>query len=242
MDSSRPASPVQITPHSARSPRRLLLKSRSPRRTSADSGEEADGSSPRTGDQWKRRSLPEGRASVDSTSRDHHRQPHVKLTYLTPRRNEGASEDVPRVAPAPSNQAHPYGIELGMLLKMLQDTFRSGFLAADFSRVAALARRHLTSAGSPPPRPATSTGRPPRLSTNIQSTKIWRRDQRSSRSARWLSAPLRPVFPKQRPLSIRRPRRDCGRPRRVRVPFWTCWAGRRGAPLRRSARGSCRGA
>src|SRR5437667_242049 len=41
--------------------------------------------------------------------------------------------------PAPREiKPHPYGIELGMLLKMLQDTKShslSGFLASDFSRV-----------------------------------------------------------------------------------------------------------
>src|SRR3989442_9573977 len=66
--------------------------------------------------------------------------PHVKLTYLTP---EGETKEHPRtyqeLPPAPREiKPHPSGIELGMLLKMLQDTKShslSGFLATDFSRV-----------------------------------------------------------------------------------------------------------
>src|SRR5437773_9449619 len=66
--------------------------------------------------------------------------PHVKLTYFTP---EGETKEHPRtyadLPPSPREiKPHPYGIELGMLLKMLQDTKShslSGFLAGDFSRV-----------------------------------------------------------------------------------------------------------
>src|SRR5947208_13101297 len=82
-----------------------------------------------------------GRASVDEyVEQTIIANPHVKLTYLTP---EGDTKEYPRtyheLPPAPREiKPHPYGIELGMLLKMLQDTKShslSGFLASDFSRV-----------------------------------------------------------------------------------------------------------
>src|SRR5882724_970311 len=82
-----------------------------------------------------------GRASVDEYIEETIiANPHVKLTYLTP---EGETKEHPRtyheLPPAPREiKPHPYGIELGMLLKMLQDTKShslSGFLASDFSRV-----------------------------------------------------------------------------------------------------------
>src|SRR5256884_4239705 len=82
-----------------------------------------------------------GRASVDEyIEQTIIANPHVKLTYLTP---EGETKEHPRtyqeLPPAPREiKPHPNGIELGMLLKMLQDTKShslSGFLATDFSRV-----------------------------------------------------------------------------------------------------------
>jgi DNA topoisomerase VI subunit B len=82
-----------------------------------------------------------GRASVDEYIEETIiANPHVKLTYLTP---EGETKEHPRtygeLPPSPREiKPHPYGIELGMLLKMLQDTKShslSGFLAGDFSRV-----------------------------------------------------------------------------------------------------------
>src|SRR5437867_4571941 len=82
-----------------------------------------------------------GRASVDEyVEQTIIANPHVKLTYLTP---EGETKEHPRtyheLPPSPREiKPHPYGIELGMLLKMLQDTksqWLSGFLAGDFSRV-----------------------------------------------------------------------------------------------------------
>src|SRR2546426_5940534 len=82
-----------------------------------------------------------GRASVDEyIEQTIIANPHVKLTYLTP---EGETKEHPRtyqeLPPSPREiKPHPNGIELGMLLKMLQDTKShslSGFLASDFSRV-----------------------------------------------------------------------------------------------------------
>jgi DNA topoisomerase-6 subunit B len=66
--------------------------------------------------------------------------PHAHITYVNP---DGQKTEFARLShelpPAPREiKPHPYGIELGVLLKMLQDTkshWLSGFLAADFSRV-----------------------------------------------------------------------------------------------------------
>src|SRR5205085_10111247 len=82
-----------------------------------------------------------GRASVDEyVEQTIIANPHVKLTYLTP---EGETKEYRRTfeqLPASPREIkpHPYGIELGMLLKMLQDTAShtlSSFLSGDFSRV-----------------------------------------------------------------------------------------------------------
>jgi DNA topoisomerase-6 subunit B len=82
-----------------------------------------------------------GRASVDEyLEQTIIANPHVRLTYVGP---DGETKEYPRtyqqLPPSPREiKPHPYGIELGMLIKMLQDT-RShslgGFLAGDFSRV-----------------------------------------------------------------------------------------------------------
>ena len=95
-----------------------------------------------------------GRASVDEyVEQTIIANPHVKLTYVTP---EGETKEFPRtyaeLPPQPREiKPHPYGIELGMLLKMLHDTKShavSGFLAADFSRVSPpLAAEIVKSAG-----------------------------------------------------------------------------------------------
>jgi DNA topoisomerase-6 subunit B len=82
-----------------------------------------------------------GRASVDEyIEQTIIANPHVELTYLAP---DGETKKLRRtyeeLPPAPREiKPHPYGIELGMLLKMLQDTRSAtlaGFLAGDFSRV-----------------------------------------------------------------------------------------------------------
>src|SRR5262244_1700078 len=89
-----------------------------------------------------------GRASVDEyVEQTIIANPHVRLTYVTP---EGETKEFRRtydqLPPSPREiKPHPYGIELGMLLKMLHDTSShsvAGFLAADFSRVSpALAKQ-----------------------------------------------------------------------------------------------------
>ncbi len=82
-----------------------------------------------------------GRASVDEwLEQTSIANPHVKLIYHGP---EGEAKEYPRtyheLPPSPREiKPHPYGIEFGMLLKMLQDTRShtvSGFLSSDFCRV-----------------------------------------------------------------------------------------------------------
>src|SRR3989449_719763 len=122
-----------------------------------------------------------GRASVDEyIEQTIIANPHVKLTYLTP---EGETKEHPRtyheLPPSPREiKPPPYGIELGMLLKMLQDTKShslSGFLASDFSRVSPrLAEDICKAAGlSPRARPRDTHGQAAEtLYKAIQSTKI----------------------------------------------------------------------
>jgi DNA topoisomerase-6 subunit B len=82
-----------------------------------------------------------GRASVDEyLEQVAIANPHVDLVYHTP---EGDTRKYPRtiheLPPQPREiKPHPYGIEFGVLLRMLHDTRShslSGFLAGDFSRV-----------------------------------------------------------------------------------------------------------
>ena len=82
-----------------------------------------------------------GRASVDEyLEQTAIANPHVKLVYHTP---EGEVKEYPRtlqeLPPQPREiKPHPYGIEFGMMLKMLQDTKSHslvGFLSSEFSRV-----------------------------------------------------------------------------------------------------------
>jgi len=82
-----------------------------------------------------------GRASVDEfLEQVAIANPHVKLVYKTP---DGDTREYPRtieeLPPQPREiKPHPYGIEFGILLRMLHDTRShslAGFLAGDFSRV-----------------------------------------------------------------------------------------------------------
>src|SRR5262244_2566406 len=82
-----------------------------------------------------------GRASVDEyLEQTAIANPHVSLVYHTP---EGETRAYPRkidvLPPQPKEiKPHPYGIEFGVLLRMLHDTSShslAGFLAGDFSRV-----------------------------------------------------------------------------------------------------------
>src|SRR5207245_2024132 len=133
-----------------------------------------------------------GRASVDEyVEQTIIANPHVKLTYLTP---EGETKELPRtydrVPESPREiKPHPYGIELGMLLKMLQDTkshWLSGFLAGDFSRVSPrLAEDICKTAGlSPRARPRDVHGQAAEnLYKAIQSTTTRSRASSATRTA-----------------------------------------------------------
>jgi DNA topoisomerase-6 subunit B len=128
----------------------------------------------------------EGRYQKGRTSVDEYLEqvaianPHVDLVYRTP---EGDTRKYPRaiheLPPAPREiKPHPYGIEFGVLLRMLHDTRGrsvAGFLAGDFSRVSpALAVEICKTAKlSPEARPRNIHGAAAEaLYKAIQSTKI----------------------------------------------------------------------
>src|SRR5579884_774124 len=122
-----------------------------------------------------------GRASVDDyLEQTSIANPHVKLIYITP---EGETKVYPRMVqelPVPPKEIkpHPYGIEFGILLKMLQDTKSrtlAGFLSSDFSRVSANVAEEICKAAklSPESRPRDVIGAEAEaLYKAIQSTKI----------------------------------------------------------------------
>lgn len=122
-----------------------------------------------------------GRASVDEwLEQTSIANPHVKLVYLTP---EGETKEYPRtyheLPPSPREiKPHPYGIEFGMFLKMLQDTKShsvSGFLASDFCRVSPQLADEICKAAkvSSGTKPRDLKGHPAEtLYQTIQNTKI----------------------------------------------------------------------
>jgi DNA topoisomerase VI subunit B len=122
-----------------------------------------------------------GRASVDEyIEQVAIANPHVTLVYHTP---EGETKEYPRtihqLPPQPREiKPHPYGIEFGMLLKMLHDTRSnrlSGFLSSDFSRVSSKLALEICQAAriSPHTRPRDLHGEAAeRFYKAIQSTKI----------------------------------------------------------------------
>ena len=122
-----------------------------------------------------------GRASVDEyLEQIAIANPHVKLVYHTP---EGETKEYPRtiheLPPQPREiKPHPYGIEFGMLLKMLHDTKShalAGFLSSDFSRVSSNLAQEICKAAklSPHMRPRNIHGEAAEtLYKVIQSTKI----------------------------------------------------------------------
>ena len=90
-----------------------------------------------------------GRASVDEyVEQVAIANPHVRLVYHAP---DGEKREYPRtiqeLPPQPKEiKPHPYGIELGVLLRMLQDTKShslAGFLAGDFSRVSSVVAQEI---------------------------------------------------------------------------------------------------
>ena len=122
-----------------------------------------------------------GRASVDEyLEQTAIANPHVKLVYHTP---EGETKEYPRtieeLPPQPREiKPHPYGIEFGILLRMLHDT-RShsllGFLSSDFSRVSSKVAQEIckTAKLSPEARPRNIHGAAAEALYNaVQATKI----------------------------------------------------------------------
>ncbi|MCI0547677.1 MAG: DNA topoisomerase VI subunit B [Candidatus Rokubacteria bacterium] len=122
-----------------------------------------------------------GRASVDEyLEQTAIANPHVTLVYHTP---EGEIRQYPRtideLPPAPREiKPHPYGIEFGILLRMLHDTRShslAGFLAGDFSRVSPAVAQEIcrTARLSPEARPRNLHGTDAEaLYKAIQATRI----------------------------------------------------------------------
>jgi DNA topoisomerase-6 subunit B len=122
-----------------------------------------------------------GRASVEEyLEQTAIANPHVQLSYLGPdgerREYRRSIEELP---PAPREiKPHPYGVELGLLLRMLHDTRShtlAGFLAGDFSRVSAAVAQEICKAArlSPEARPRTIHGAAAEaLYRAIQATRI----------------------------------------------------------------------
>jgi DNA topoisomerase-6 subunit B len=82
-----------------------------------------------------------GRTSVDEfLEQTSVANPHAKIVYLNPEGQKTVFNRMVEELPAAPREIkpHPYGIELGVLMKMLQDTkshWVGGFLSSDFSRV-----------------------------------------------------------------------------------------------------------
>src|SRR5712672_1749899 len=122
-----------------------------------------------------------GRASVDEfLEQVAIANPHVRLVYRTP---EGETKEYPRtieeLPPQPKEiKPHPYGIEFGVLLRMLHDTkshWLSGFLASEFSRVSSAVAQEIcaTAKLSPNAKPRNIHGADAEAHYKaIQSTKI----------------------------------------------------------------------
>src|SRR5712664_1045480 len=122
-----------------------------------------------------------GRASVDEyLEQVAIANPHVQLVYRTP---EGETREYRRtiqeLPPQPKEiKPHPYGIEFGILLRMLHDTKShtlAGFLAGEFSRVSPAVAQEIckTARLSPDTRPRNVHGADAEaLYKAIQSTKI----------------------------------------------------------------------
>jgi DNA topoisomerase-6 subunit B len=122
-----------------------------------------------------------GRASVDEfLEQVAIANPHVRLVYRTP---EGETKEYARtieeLPPQPKEiKPHPYGIEFGVLLRMLHDTksyWLSGFLASEFSRVSSAVAQEIckTAKLSPNAKPRNVHGAAAEaLYKAIQSTRI----------------------------------------------------------------------
>jgi len=82
-----------------------------------------------------------GRTSVDEfLEQTSVANPHARIIYINPEGQKIVFDRMVNELPAAPREIkpHPYGIELGVLMKMLQDTkshWVGGFLSSDFSRV-----------------------------------------------------------------------------------------------------------
>ena len=122
-----------------------------------------------------------GRASVDEyLEQVAIANPHVKIVYHAP---DGETKEYPRtiqeLPPQPREiKPHPYGIEFGILLRMLHDSKShslAGFLSSDFSRVSSNLAQEICKAAklSPNTRPRNVHGAAAEaLYKTIQSTRI----------------------------------------------------------------------
>ncbi|MCZ6573849.1 MAG: DNA topoisomerase VI subunit B [Planctomycetota bacterium] len=79
--------------------------------------------------------------------------PHARITFRDPEGEQVVHERVSKALPEPTREIkpHPYGVELGVLIKMMRDSSSrtvKGFLQTDFSRVSArIAKQILKEAG-----------------------------------------------------------------------------------------------
>ena len=122
-----------------------------------------------------------GRTSVDEfLEQTSIANPHARIIYHNPEGQKIVFERLVGELPASPREIkpHPYGIELGVLLKMLQDTkshWICGFLSSDFSRVSSKTAQEIcTAAGlNPQMKPRHCVGdAAEKLYKAIQSTKI----------------------------------------------------------------------
>ncbi|PCI38126.1 MAG: DNA topoisomerase VI subunit B [Elusimicrobia bacterium] len=122
-----------------------------------------------------------GRSSIDEyVEQTAIANPHVKITYDPPDGERRVFERTHNELPEQPREIkpHPYGIEFGMLLKMMHDTkshWLSGFLKSDFSRISGPLADHICKeAGlSPKKRPRDIHGEPAeKLYRVLQATKI----------------------------------------------------------------------
>lgn len=121
-----------------------------------------------------------GRSSVDEyLEQTMIANPHVQLLYIAPDGEEVLFPRGHHELPHPPKEIspHPYGIELGTLMKMMQDTkarYVSSFLTEDFSRVSAkVAKEICDRAGiSHKAKPRTAVSQGQSLYKAIQKTKL----------------------------------------------------------------------
>ncbi len=142
-----------------------------------------------------------GRHSVDNYLRQTVlANPHVEVSYLEPGAEEPlllarASDELP--AEAREIKPHPYGVELGLLMRMLKETTArrlSSFLRHEFSRVGPKAAERISEGAGLKPNTAPRRVRPRRRGTA---------DRRRS---------ARPGSPPRRPTASRRSARSASWP------------------------------